>query len=279
MTGTSGRYTVSVVNGTYDIFINGTDTETDIIINSLADNIAINYYTVTFASAYNGTASESSVSAVYDNNPLSSGNTVLGGKTLTVTASGGGADYYEYIWSGTGVNGENASTLTVQSLNRKVDTICTVTGRTTAAAYSVLLNTYGGAINAGSVTSYTYGVGATLPADVTKDGYTFIGWYDNADFSGSPVTAISLTDTGDKVFHARWMDNSTRTVSGTVADQLGSVSGALVTIRGNGIIPQSTSTDASGRYSFSGVPAGEYNIVASYNDIIQTITFQWEKAT
>ncbi len=272
MTGGSGVYTVSAVNGTYDVYIDGKDTGTGVTISGLANSVSINYYTVTFTAADGGTASGSSISATYDGNSLTAGtNIVLGGKTLVITATGHGAGYYAYIWSGTGVGGENASKLTITALNRKVDALCTVTGRASAAAYSVLLNTYGGAIGSGSVTSYTYGVGATLPSDVTKDGYTFQGWYANADFSGSPTTAIGAADTGDKVFHARWMDNTAHTVGGTVDDGNGLVSGASVTIRGNGITSQSTTTDANGRYSFSGIPSGEYNIVASYNGIVQTI--------
>ena len=55
----------------------------------------------------------------------------------------------------------------------------------------------------GAPASYTYGVGATLPTP-TRSGYTFAGWYTNAGFTGSPVTAISATDTGDKAFFAKW---------------------------------------------------------------------------
>ena len=44
----------------------------------------------------------------------------------------------------------------------------------TAPTYAVTLNTNGGTIADGKdVTGYTYGVGATLPTDVTRTGYTF----------------------------------------------------------------------------------------------------------
>ena len=46
------------------------------------------------------------------------------------------------------------------------------TGAWTANTYTVTLVTNGGAINSGNVTSYTYGVGATLPADVTQTAKT-----------------------------------------------------------------------------------------------------------
>ena len=56
--------------------------------------------------------------------------------------------------------------------------------------YTVTLNTNGGTINSGNITSYTYGTGATLPTDVTKDGFVFGGWCDNINLTGTPVTAI-----------------------------------------------------------------------------------------
>ncbi|MFR3456170.1 MAG: InlB B-repeat-containing protein [Acutalibacteraceae bacterium] len=50
----------------------------------------------------------------------------------------------------------------------------------TAPTYTVTLHANGGTIADGKdVTGYTYGVGATLPTDVTRTGYTFKGWYDN----------------------------------------------------------------------------------------------------
>ena len=75
------------------------------------------------------------------------------------------------------------------------------------ARYTVKLEPNGGTIAEGKdVTSYTYGVGATLPTedDITRTGYTFDGWYDNAELSGSPVTEITATDVGDKEFYAKW---------------------------------------------------------------------------
>ena len=76
-----------------------------------------------------------------------------------------------------------------------------------ANAYTVTLNTNGGTINNGNVTEYTYGVGATLPTDVTRTGYTFKGWYDNENLTGSPVTAISGTEMGNKEYWAKWEIN------------------------------------------------------------------------
>ena len=73
--------------------------------------------------------------------------------------------------------------------------------------YTVTLHLNDGTIaNGKNVTEYTYGTGATLPTadDITRAGHTFEGWYEDENFSGSPVTEISATDTGKKEFYAKW---------------------------------------------------------------------------
>ncbi len=86
--------------------------------------------------------------------------------------------------------------------------VTTLTVQWTAPTYAVTLHANGGTINSGNVTEYTYGAGATLPTDVTRTGYTFKGWYDNENLTGSPVTAISNTETGNKEYWAKWEANT-----------------------------------------------------------------------
>ena len=74
----------------------------------------------------------------------------------------------------------------------------------TAKTYAVTLHSNEGTINAGNIESYTYGIGATLPTNVTKTGYNFGGWYDNVGLEGDPVTAIADDATGTKEFWAKW---------------------------------------------------------------------------
>ncbi|MDO4515125.1 MAG: InlB B-repeat-containing protein, partial [Lachnospiraceae bacterium] len=72
---------------------------------------------------------------------------------------------------------------------------------------AVTLITNGGTIKDGkNVTSYFDGKEVSLPTenDITYEGHKFKGWYDNEALTGSPVTKISSTDTGDKVFYAKW---------------------------------------------------------------------------
>ena len=85
--------------------------------------------------------------------------------------------------------------------------VTALTVQWTAPTYAVTLHTNDGTINNGNVAEYTYGVGATLPTDVTRTGYTFKGWYDNENLTGSPVTAIGDTETGNKEYWAKWEIN------------------------------------------------------------------------
>lgn len=82
-----------------------------------------------------------------------------------------------------------------------------------ADTYTVTLNTNGGTIAEGkNITSYTYSpdTAVTLPvtADMTKDYYTFAGWYDNEQFTGTPVLEIPAGSTDAKTYWAKWTANS-----------------------------------------------------------------------
>jgi len=87
--------------------------------------------------------------------------------------------------------------------------VTALTVQWTVPTYAVTLHPNGGTINSGNVTGYTYGVGATLPTagDMTYIGHTFVGWYDNENLTGSPVTAIGGTGTGNKEYWAKWEIN------------------------------------------------------------------------
>ena len=77
--------------------------------------------------------------------------------------------------------------------------------------YQVTMQTNGGTIAPGKeIKSYTGGTSLPLPGagDITRGGYTFAGWFEDSVFSGSPVTEISSTDTGDKTFYAKWKQNT-----------------------------------------------------------------------
>ena len=77
--------------------------------------------------------------------------------------------------------------------------------------YNITYVLNGGTNAPGNPTTYTNLTGATL-ADATKTGYTFGGWYDNAQFNGEPINYIQAGMNGDKTVYAKWTAN-TYTVS------------------------------------------------------------------
>mgnify|MGYP000575661325 CR=1 FL=1 len=141
----------------------------------------------------------------------------------------------------------------------------------TAPTYAVTLNTNGGTINNGNVTGYTYGVGATLPAadDMTYTGHTFKGWYDNENLTGSPVTAIGDTETGNKEYWAKWEINQ---YTVTVKPENGE---ADITITQDYGTPITAPTLTREGYQFNGwdkafpttMPAENLTITAQWRDI------------
>ena len=144
-----------------------------------------------------------------------------------------------------------------------------LTAQWTAPTYAVTLNTNGGTINSGNVTSYTYGVGATLPTDVTRTGYTFKGWYGNENLTGSPVTAIGGTEAGNKEYWAKWEINQ---YTITVKPENGKTD---ITITRDYGTPITAPTLTREGYQFNGwdktfpttMPAEDLTITAQWRDI------------
>ena len=142
----------------------------------------------------------------------------------------------------------------------------------TAPTYAVTLHANGGTIADGKdVRGYTYGVGATLPTadDMTYTGHMFKGWYDNESLTGSPVTAIGDTETGNKEYWAKWEINQ---YTITVKPENGK---ADITITQDYGTPITAPTLTREGYQFNGwdktfpttMPAEDLTITAQWRDI------------
>ena len=88
----------------------------------------------------------------------------------------------------------------------RADVVCTA-GETPVKTWNITYVTDGGTINGAYPTTYTEGTVTVLPTDVTKPGYTFLGWF-TAYTGGVQVRQIGATETGDKVFYAHWKKNA-----------------------------------------------------------------------
>ena len=87
-------------------------------------------------------------------------------------------------------------------IRSRADVVCTA-GETPVETWSITYVTDGGTINGEYPTTYTKGTVTVLPTDVTKPGYTFLGWF-TAYSGGVLVKQIGATETGEKTFYARW---------------------------------------------------------------------------
>ena len=106
-------------------------------------------------------------------------------------------------------SGESVKTILPNEIGAK-----TYYAKWIADTYKVTLNTQGGTIaDDKNITSYEYGTTVKLPTseDITKADYHFNGWYDNAEFTGTPITEITIKEvpeTGNSmIFYAKWTKN------------------------------------------------------------------------
>lgn len=74
--------------------------------------------------------------------------------------------------------------------------------------YNVTYVTNGGTFASAYPSNYTNGSGLTLPTNILRTGCIFVGWYDNANCTGTPITKIANNENGDKVFYAKWEPTS-----------------------------------------------------------------------
>ena len=74
--------------------------------------------------------------------------------------------------------------------------------------YNINYNLNGGAFTTTVPLSYRMGDTVTLPTndDMFKEGCSFEGWYLDSGFTGTAVTTISSTQTGDVTLFAKWTD-------------------------------------------------------------------------
>ena len=218
--------------------------------------------------------------------------TVGGTETLTATVSPDDATDKSVTWSSDNTNvatvdpnglvtavGAGNANITVTTTDGSKTASCAVTVNAATVKSSVTLNVNGGTINSGNITEYTEGTGATLPTDVTKDGHQFGGWYDNDGLTGSPVTAISTSDTGNKEYWAKWTANPSsvsysvvfKVVNGSWND--GSTADKSVTLAGNEGDTLKLSADqipAVGTKPNAGYKAGSWDVTPGTDTAISS---------
>ena len=141
-----------------------------------------------------------------------------------------------------------------------------------AKKYTVTYNTNGG--SAVAPVTVTENRKLTAPEAPTKDGYTFHGWYKDAAFTNGWNFGAD-TVTGNTTLYAKWTEaTKIYGISGTVYEFNSTTPASGVTVKlmkGDTQVASATSAaDGTGKYSFTGIAPGVYNIVAEKDSVTQT---------
>ena len=193
----------TTIAGTYRFVWNATDNKLKVIFPTA--------YTVTFGHGVGG----KSVTATVDAAAIESGAYIPAGKDVAFAQEPDNG----YTFKGwyTTADG-NTPVALEENVLKNIAANAAVYAQYTPGVYTVTLNPNGGEIAEGkNVTSYTFGVGAALPTaeQITRAGHMFLGWYDNEGTSGTPVTAITTSDYGNKEFWAKWDKEPTLALTGS----------------------------------------------------------------
>lgn len=91
-----------------------------------------------------------------------------------------------------------------------------------------------GGVNNGNPTTYT-SRDRIVFNDAVRTGYTFAGWYLNADFEGENISEISIGSSGDMVLYAKWTPNTYEIVyiANKPADASANVTGTMLNTQHN----------------------------------------------
>ena len=267
---------------TYDGFSGAVD-DTDV-------SVSRDYYTVAFTAVGAGYSSGGRIDAWwgYRRSPLSSGDAVLAGERITLSAAGEGASLYTFSWSD---NAEiQSNTRTVENLRAPLDLTCTITGvnvnKVTAIAVMSQPNkldyfesnplsltglTVDLTFNDGSTVTGVayqnfpqYGILAAIDGAPVLHNYTHASSaHHNKPITLSAGTVTAETDLITLACRIEYYPNSSGSQLGTVWDTI--VYGAPYTVRDNMFTPPMN-------YVFDGW--GNYNGDLSYlpGDTINSVT-------
>ena len=186
------------------------------------------------------------------------------GATVTVRSNTGMLSKSGYSLAGWS---DGKTTYTAgQTFEISKNTVLTAVWTEKTTPYTVTYsNNYSGGGN-GTTQTVTHGALLTKPATPARDGYTFIGWYKDAACKKAwsfDMDAVTV----DTTLYAKWVQG-THSVSGTVKDddetKPNKVPGATVKVmQGNIQFGNTVLTDADGKFTVTGIPNGEYNVVIS----------------
>lgn len=154
----------------------------------------------------------------------------------------------------------------------------TLTATWTANSYTVAFDANGGS-GTMAPQAFAYDEAQALAAaSFTRAGHTFAGWNTAADGSGTSfadgtsVVNLSAEDGASVTLYAQWTEDVKYSLSGQVTESDGKTgaAGATVTLMQGAKEIAKTTTDSDGRYVFTNIPAGVYNIVTKKDEVTTT---------
>lgn len=157
-----------------------------------------------------------------------------------------------------------------------------------ANSYIITFKANGG-LGGDVVQSFTYDEAAKALNDnaFTRTDYTFSGWNTAENGTGTSYANAQsvrnlLTESGANLdLYAQWAEAKCHNLSGEVKDDASpavAVTGAAVTLKQGAAIIATTQTDGQGKYSFTNLLPGTYNLVVTKDDKTTTVIYVVAKA-
>ncbi|WP_310602301.1 leucine-rich repeat protein [Anaerosporobacter sp.] len=269
-TGTNGEVKFTgVADGEYEVYVGENNTGRIIEINDDGVIETLNYYTIQFAVSDAGTAKDSTISATYDSANITSGDVVLGGKSLVITAVGAGADQYEYEWSGDGASGSSNS-ITKDNLAEKIDAQCVVTGTNDDETYSISSSPSTEYVFPSAVVGYNPVTVTSWPVTIKNTGTVATGQL-NITLSGKDASCFKLA-TGNIISDIAVGGKATYYIGYNGGLTEGTYTATVIVSGDNGInetLNISLTVEADLKYSISLDPSTDYkfpNAVVGYDE-------------
>ena len=88
-----------------------------------------------------------------------------------------------------------------------------------AGDVSIMFNTNGGMLKDGVKTEYNSGDALPGYENIGREGFIFAGWYDNAEFAGTPLYSVPAGTVGSKSYYAKWITQNTLYYDGFEKDK------------------------------------------------------------
>ncbi len=209
-------------------------------------------------------------------------------ESSTITLQPATKDYYTFNgwYDNPGFTGSQVTQITSGSTTNVV-----LYAKFTPISYSITYNLDGGINNESNPISYDVEDSFNLLA-ATKEGYTFGGWYDNSEFSGTAITEVALGTHSNITLYAKFTISSGATYSvffydgATPLDEVEVIEGNLVepmdpvpTKNGYTFNSWVTTNGGSTGFVFENPINGDTNIYAKWDLNNYTITYNLDSGT